>query len=431
MDKFEGETLLMLGTNVSSVDIIKYAKRHGAKTIVADYLPKEKSEAKQYADLSYLISTADTDGLQKIIDGNNVTAVLAGISEFNLAQAMRLAKKNGFRFYCTQQQWESIENKKHFRELCHQYGVPCPRTFYCGSAPKETDICELPVIVKPVDGSASNGVSICRTRESLIPALGCAKNESRCGEVIVEEFFEGDEFTAHYAIIDGIAHFISMDERHPALLHGGNTASIPIGRTYPSTYLAKYRQQVDAQVAEMCHNIGLQVGVLFVQGLYNTANGRFCIFEAGLRSAGEAPFRFLEHIYGWNYLHDIVDYCMTGATDIRNLDGNMVQMGGKRCCIASFASPGGTIAKIEGLKETLEKCPEVIYHEARYHEGDTLPEGDTLRQIVLRFFIVADNDTTLAHTIRQINEGIAVLDSDGRDICVRFDPTNLSKHRHI
>ena len=35
---FSEKTLLVLGTNVGSVDIVNYARAHGAHTIVADYL---------------------------------------------------------------------------------------------------------------------------------------------------------------------------------------------------------------------------------------------------------------------------------------------------------------------------------------------------------------------------------------------------------
>ena len=39
MKKFEGKKLLLLGSNVGTLDLIRYAKEHGAITIVADYLP--------------------------------------------------------------------------------------------------------------------------------------------------------------------------------------------------------------------------------------------------------------------------------------------------------------------------------------------------------------------------------------------------------
>ena len=66
MKKFEGKTLLELGTSVGSVDIVKYAKRNGATVIVTDYLDEKHSLAKQYADKTYMVSTTDYEGILKI-----------------------------------------------------------------------------------------------------------------------------------------------------------------------------------------------------------------------------------------------------------------------------------------------------------------------------------------------------------------------------
>ena len=48
--KFFGKTLLVLGSNVGAADIAAYAKENGARVIVADYYPPEKSSAKRMAD---------------------------------------------------------------------------------------------------------------------------------------------------------------------------------------------------------------------------------------------------------------------------------------------------------------------------------------------------------------------------------------------
>lgn len=425
MDKFEGKTLLMLGTSVGSVDIVRYAKSHGAKTLVADYLPSDRSTAKQFADQSFSISTADLESLQRIVEENNVTAVLAGVSEFNLVQAIKLAESNGFFFYCNRVQWEMIENKRCFRELCTRHGIPCPQTYYCGPVAGRPIDCEFPVIVKPVDGSSSNGVTICRDIESLYQAINDAKAVSSCGEVIVEEFFEGEEFTAHYVIDNGLAHLVSLDTRYPALLHGPNSASIPIARLYPSPILSDFQRQVDPRVVAMCGSLDLVSGVFFVQGLYNRASDRFCIFEAGLRSAGEAPYRLLQQLFGYNYLEDLVDYCMLGKASVNQPFEDIPAMRGKHCCILSMASPGGIIDKIVGVQRVVSDTPQIIYHECRYKEGDTIPSGDTLKQIVLRFFIVADSKQMLTDVMQKINENVSVLDRQGNDICVRFNIGSL------
>ena len=79
--KFAGKKLLILGSNVGSSDIVKYAQKEGAYTIVADYLPPEKSAAKLIADEHWLISTTDIDTLYTKCIENKINGVFAGISE--------------------------------------------------------------------------------------------------------------------------------------------------------------------------------------------------------------------------------------------------------------------------------------------------------------------------------------------------------------
>ena len=72
MKKFENKTLLVLGSSTGSVDIVNYAKENGAYTIVADYYPPEKSEAKQIADEAVEISTGDIEKLSEFIKNRKI-----------------------------------------------------------------------------------------------------------------------------------------------------------------------------------------------------------------------------------------------------------------------------------------------------------------------------------------------------------------------
>ena len=58
--EFENKKILVLGANPETANIVKVAQSLGVYTIVTDYLPAEKSPAKQIADEILDISTADT-----------------------------------------------------------------------------------------------------------------------------------------------------------------------------------------------------------------------------------------------------------------------------------------------------------------------------------------------------------------------------------
>ena len=112
MSKYKGKTLLVLGTNNGSVDIVNYAREEGAYVIVADYLSREKSEAKKIADKSIEVSTLDIDGLEKVCKENNVSGVTCGVSETNLVSTRELSNRLGYPCYFTSDIWNLFQNKK-------------------------------------------------------------------------------------------------------------------------------------------------------------------------------------------------------------------------------------------------------------------------------------------------------------------------------
>lgn len=423
MKKFEGKKLLILGSSVGTLDLIKYAKKHGAYTIVADYLPKEKSFGKQFSDDDVQINTGDIEALKKYIKDKKINGVFAGVSEFNLLSAMKLCEHFGFPFYCTKKQWDTIEDKESFRRLCIQYHVPCPKTFYAGMyLPKDTlNTISYPVIIKPVDSSSSFGITICRDESTLISAIPEAVRNSQKGRFIIEEFFEGNEFTAHYTIANGEVSLSCVDNRIPIAIHTGDVTTIPLARIYPSTFIDEYLKQVNEKIIKLCKSLKMETGVLFFQGLYNKKRNCFSIFEAGLRCAGEAPYRFLERVNGINFMNCFVDYALLGHVEDFDRSKEDPFLKGKICCITSFVSRGGKVGNIHHFNETVKSIPSIIDSECRYHEGDIVPDSNTLQQIFIRFVLVCDSVDQMIEDIEYINSHVKVLDENGNDMCQTFD----------
>ena len=153
----------------------------------------------------------------------------------------------------------------------------------------EWDTLRYPLVVKPVDGSASVGVHICLNEEDLRVGITNAIAASEKGSIIIEEYVQGNEFTAHYTISGGNASLSCVDNRYPVAVHGGSVTTIPAARIYPSIYTEQYMNSVNPAMIRLCESLNLEYGVVFVQGIYNPNSDQFWIFEGGL----EAPLNFL------------------------------------------------------------------------------------------------------------------------------------------
>lgn len=424
--KFDGKRLLILGSNVGAVDIVNYAKENGAYTIVADYYSKEKSEAKQVSDESILVSTSDLETLGEIIEGRKINGILAGISEFNLLNAMKLSERYNLPFYCTHEQWELIEEKDKFRNLCISSGVPCPRTYFTGVKIPDELWGELlyPLVIKPVDACTSAGVHICLNEEELRNFYQDAVENSKKGKIIIEEFVEGCEFTAHYTICNGTVSLSCVDNRYPIANHEGKVTTIPIARIYPSIFTKEYITYVNEPMEKLCKSLKIKDGILFVQGIYNKESQKFWIFEAGLRCAGEAPYRFIREVNGIDFMHVLVDHALLEEADF-DFQKEDPFLKGKCCGIVSFVVRGGTVGNITGLEEAVKATSSVIGYENRYPIGCKTPDGDTLRQLMPRFVMVCDSREQMAKDVKYLNENIDVINEQGENMVLKLKPERI------
>ncbi|MCM1132931.1 MAG: ATP-grasp domain-containing protein [Ruminococcus flavefaciens] len=424
--KFNGKKLLVLGSNVGATDIVQYARENGAYVIVADYFPPEKSPAKRIADEGLLISTAEVDELERIVRERNIDGILAGISEFNLLNAEKISARVGLPFYFTREQWDMIENKGNFRSVCEKYGVPCPKTYFVGSEiPDELwDELTYPVMIKPVDSSSSKGVYRCENKDEVLARYDDAISNSECRNIIIEKCVVGDEFSAHYTIANGVVSLASVDNRYPIKVHEEDQTSIPVARIYPCIYFDEYMEKVHPSMLRLCEGLGIQDGILFIQGLYDSATKEFNVFEAGLRSAGEAPYRFIKKINNVNAMHVLVDHALSVPSDFES-EKEDATMKGKCCGIVSFVTKGGIVGKIEGLEEATSELPSVVEYECRYPVGSETPNGRTLRQLMIRFVMICESREQMAKDIEYLNSHITVLNDKGEDMVLKMNPSRV------
>ena len=417
--------LLILGSSVLSTDIIKYAKSKGVYTIVTDYYTKEKSPAKRFADETWDVSTDDTETLIRLCNENDVKYVFAGVSEFNLIQAMKVKEGLGARFYFSSEQWKLIENKDRFRKLCLEYGVTTPQTYFIGIEKeyKEVDAEEwiLPVIVKPVDCCASDGISICHSMEVLEEAVKLACSTSPQNRIIIEQYVEGEEFTAHYVVDGDKVVFSSIDNRYPISVHSGSVTTIPAARIYPSKYIEKFKGCINDKIISLIRSLGVSKSIVFFQGIYESISDRFYIFEAGLRTAAEAPCRFTEYIQDQNAFNMMIDDALDNEESSYSVEKEDPYMGGKTCGIISVVSSGGKIGSITGVDE-VARNPKVIGYEKRYDVGDSIPQSNSLRQIAVRFLIVTENRTEMRDFIAYINKTVKIESEHGDSMVIYMEP---------
>ncbi len=408
--------LLILGQSMATLDIIRYAQSKGVYVVFTDNIDPALSHGKKIADEYWNVSTGDIDALEKLSIKNNVSAVFAGISEFNIKSAMALCERLDLPFYCTSAQWEILSKKQSFKQLCREYDVPVVEELIIGSDLSIADLNSIrfPVIIKPTDSSGGRGVSVCHNVDELYACHVKALAYSKTKRILLEPYISGLELTIFYAIQNGNILLTGMSDRYTKHKHG-NIIPMPVAHIMPSVYLPVYQNELDEKVKRMFKSLHLKNGMVFIQAFAN--KGSITFYEMGYRLTGTQEYHILEHECGINTMKMMVDYSLTGQMSNQDISEHINPDYSKCYCLINFLVKPGTIGQMLGTELTAS-FPEVFNTVYEHRPGDTIPESaiGTLRQIAFRVFLKASSRHELALVMQRIHKTVSILSDLGENM---------------
>lgn len=406
---FEDKKLLLLGGKPSgSTDIVAYAKAMGAYVIVTDYLEQNESPAKRLADESWTISTDDVDTLVRLAIENGVDAVATGVHEFNISKTIELAQRLKLPFYATRDQWNLCANKDSFKRLCMDFDIPVTMAYSDFDINNYENYNDLvfPVIIKPVDSSGGKGIFICFNADELEKSYEKALIFSKTKQVLIEKYISAQEVAIYYTAQDGEIMLSMMADREVRHFRKG-LMPLPVSFSFPSRYLDLYMSTMDQQVQLMFKSIGIRNGTFLIQSFCD--GNSFTFYEMGLRIGGALQYKIMHKMNGLNPMEMIVNYSMSGKMYDRPLKDLINPKYVTKAAILNFSVGVGEIGEIIGLDEvkSLEGVFDVLIID---RESPIIQEEDlgTLKQIVLRIYIMADTDEQLQALSNKIHDMITI-----------------------
>ncbi|MDN7246913.1 ATP-binding protein [Planococcus shenhongbingii] len=407
--------VLILGGYTHMIDVVITAKQMGLFTIVVDREPA--SPAKVFADKSYDFSTDEIDRLVEIAKMEEIDGVFNGFDDFNTWKAVELCEKLNLPHYATYEQLEICSDKERFKAFCRSYGVPVIEEYKIDEllADGQTEKFKFPVIIKPVDSYASQGIMVCYSLEDLKEGYAKALRYSKLGQVIVERFVDNAYgVMMFYTVKNGQVVLSAMTDRHVHKEYKEHPP-LPTATIFPSQHLDHYITTLDLRVKAMIGGMGIENGVLFIQSLFE--DGEFYFYEMGFRLSGTQYYTILEKQMGINLLEMMLDFATGG-----NLDHYPVEQYDRGyskfpACNLSILLGTGTIKEIRGL-ERIKEMPSVISYIPVQETGDEVLLTGTYAQMLGRFNIVAANLEEFNETIEEINSTLQVISTEGKDMII-------------
>ena len=423
--------LLVLGGTSASVDVIKVAKAEGIYTIVTDNL--EGGVAKPLADEIANVSTADIEGLVKLVKEKQIDGVFCGPSEFNILNAIRVAKEADLPFYCNEEQWNMCADKESFKNMCRTYNVPCVPEYELDEETWDEDVknIKFPVIVKPVDSCSSRGISVCYGAETLKEAYDYAMSFSSRKRVLIEKYINNNiALAVRYLVYNGKVYLSLVNDRYTVGTKSG-VAMISGFAVYPSLRTDEYIRTIDENVKRMIESIGVKNGSMFMQALIDPETNEIYFHEMGLRLSGGLTYKLTEPTTGINDMKMMIRYMVgeefSSEEEIQKVDPYLGNHYTASLCVPLKT---GKIMRLEGIDE-IKNDQRVSDFVQYYKAGDEVLERmmGTLDQHFCRVKFVVDSYEALDEMVQWIQKTLIIRDENDEDMIYMYFDTNRLKEK--
>ncbi|MGV8878715.1 MAG: ATP-grasp domain-containing protein [Sphingobacteriaceae bacterium] len=276
------KTLLIIGAGEMQVPIIKKAKSLNIRTIVTDI--SENAPGSVYADIFKVADTHDQDINLKIATDYSIDGVLT-TSDYPVNTVSCICERLNLpgpsisaAQLCT--------DKFLQREILKKSAIHVPdfklvNVNDVGNL--DLSLFSFPLIVKPVDSSASRGVTKVFSRWELNSSLDIAFKYSKIGKVIIENFIDGEEYSIECIVKDGITNIIAITEK---TTDGESDICFVETRHIVPAYLSlDLVEKITAYVRVVIKIIGLDNSASHVE--IKIENGRPVLIEIAARLGGD------------------------------------------------------------------------------------------------------------------------------------------------
>lgn len=317
--------IILLGGSTQQIPAIQYAVSQKYYTILCDFLPNNPGQ--NYADKYYCVSTTDKDAILRIARQEKIDAIVAYASDPAAPTAAYVAEALGL----PSNSYSSVEilsYKDKFREFLanHDFATPKAKAF---NNIDEVDIglnmFKYPLMVKPIDSSGSKGVNLCHDSKDLEKYFLLAKEYSRSGRVILEEYIEKDHpymIAGDCFVNDGKVIYWGFLNSHRSL---HINPFVPIGTSHPLMLDEERINLVKMTIQRLFDELDIRIGAFNLEVMIDSCN-RVYLIEVGPRNGGNMIPDLLFEISGFNMIQATIEsalgnriICESGPNHSKNI----------------------------------------------------------------------------------------------------------------
>ncbi len=424
MKDLSGKRLLLLGGSIWKDAIKQFAEEHRLTLIATGN--DMSAGIFEISQEKYNVNSTDIDGMKKLIKEKNIDGVYLGGSESVIAAACQYVNDLKKPCYCTKEQWNFLQNKSNFKDLCIKFGLPVVPKYAVtdkniDSIAKSID---FPVITKPIDGCGSNGFSVCKDIVELKKGYNRAAENSPTKSVICEKFVKNDGVVVFYTFSNGKVYFSGLEDKFPVKYEkqGSYVGGLFV---FESKLTEEFRARFERKIQNMVSSIGIKEGSAWIEVFHDGDDYYFN--EVGFRYGGSVS------IYPVNYFHNInqvasdIYFALTGESNIMDHSSLIPRSlpKKKKYCIYPIHLKPGIIKNIKGIDD-VRAMRDVVFISVTKHENDFVADTGSFNQTFALVHFVCDDTKECGDIIDKICHTVEVVDTNGYNMVnIMLDMNNV------
>ncbi len=282
------KTLLILGAGPDQLPGILKAKEMGIYTIVLD--GNKNAYSKKFADEFHIVSIKHIEEIKEFLE-KKLTRKVDGVIAFGVDIPLIIANVADIlnvNYTIPLNSAKLSEHKFLSKEFMFENKINIPSYNLVNSIDdiKEfVDLFAFPIVLKPVDNSASRGISLLFSLDNIEEYYEYALSQSNCREVMIEKYLEGPQISTESFIINGKVYNIGFADRNYDDMEKFLPNIIENGGDLPSTNIKeKHKVQLEQYLATISKKLNIKNGV--IKGDIVIHNDELYIIEFALRLSG-------------------------------------------------------------------------------------------------------------------------------------------------
>ncbi len=397
----------VLAGGLPQIELIKQLKERNITTVLAD--GNANPLAKPYADIFYQIPIFDIDAVKEVALKEKVDFLITVCADQVLLVVAQVSEMLGLPCYIDYKTAQNVSDKRYMKKIFWENNIPTSKYVELKELEQEKlNGLKFPLVVKPVDGYSSRGVCRVRNKEELEKSFKNAKEISRNGSVIVEEFCQGEEISVDVYVENGKAKLLCVSNSEK--IADKDKFVIFRGR-YPVNASDEVMKKIETVAQQIADAFGLVDSPMLIQMINDGEN--VSVLEFCARTGGNMKYLLIKRSCGFDVIKAVIDLTL-GEKPVVELKAPE-----NKYIVNDFIyCNSGVYERLEGFDEMVEAGILSDYHVLR-PVGMTFTGINSSSDRIAGITVQADTLEEFNRKHRKAVENIKVISSEGDDIMRR------------